>query len=209
MTLKLGKLLNRSYNLRVPFLDGFYNISIFYNKNSSFILFSIDPDFSSSNKNQSVKVNMFKNIESSKFCESFLNLHTFKNDNLDILNQFHEIKLEASSDIFFVFNESNILEKTKLTDREVFDTITVYGFTIVSYTNEFLYLLAERQNIRPEMGKKIVRTAGMQIATNNAIEMMNTFAKELKNHEELKESKENQDKCVDFQVHINTSKNKG
>ena len=38
--LVLGKSLNRNYNIRLPLLDG-YNIGIFYNTKSPFLLFSI------------------------------------------------------------------------------------------------------------------------------------------------------------------------
>jgi len=88
MSLVLGKSLNRNYNIRLPFLDGFYNIGLFYNTKSPFLLFSVEPDISFSELKHSVKVNMFKNVESSKFVETFLNLHNYKSYNLDIINQF-------------------------------------------------------------------------------------------------------------------------
>ena len=88
--LSLGKSFNRNYNLRIPFYGGFYNIGIFFNDNSTFLLFSVNSDFSESKHNlaDNIKVNMFKNIESSKFCETFLNLHNYQGVNLDIINQF-------------------------------------------------------------------------------------------------------------------------
>ena len=201
MSLTMGKLFDRNYNLRISFLDGFYNIGIFFNKKSPFMLFNVDPDFSNSSKNNiSTKVNMFKNLEASTFCESFLKLYTFKNNTLDIVNQFHKIKSEVSSDIIFAFNEATTLGKTELSDRELFDTITVYGFTIVSYVNEFLFILAERQNIKSDIGKKVVRTTGMQITTNNAIEMMNTHRNELIEHKNLKQNMQSDEKELNFNI---------
>ena len=81
MGLQLGKSFNRNYVLRIPFLDGFYDIGLFYNTKSSFLLFSVDSDFSQSMNKElkhNVKINMYKNIESSKFCETFLKLHNYK-----------------------------------------------------------------------------------------------------------------------------------
>ena len=76
--LTLGKSFNRCYNLRLPFLNGFYNIGVYFNNKSSFLLFSIDPDFQkSSGIEHSVKINMYKNLESSKFCETFFFLKNF------------------------------------------------------------------------------------------------------------------------------------
>ena len=65
MSLQLGKTFNRNYVIRLPFLDGFYDIGLFYNNKSSFLLFSVDSDFSKSKNKElsrSIKVNMFKNI---------------------------------------------------------------------------------------------------------------------------------------------------
>ena len=74
MSLTLGKSFDRCYNLRTPFVDGFYNIGIFFNTKSPFLLFSIDSDFSmTKDLKKNAKVSMFKNIESSIFCEVFLN----------------------------------------------------------------------------------------------------------------------------------------
>ena len=42
MALKLGKSFDRNYNIRIPFLTGFYDIGIFFNKKSTFLLFSVD-----------------------------------------------------------------------------------------------------------------------------------------------------------------------
>ena len=114
MSLQLGKSFNRNYKIRLPFLDGFYDVGLFYNNKSSFLLFSVDSDFTQSKSKdlkRSIKVAMFKNIESSKFCETFLNLHSYRNQSLDIINQFKEIKPEYTNDVNFLFNESELCQK--------------------------------------------------------------------------------------------------
>jgi hypothetical protein len=78
MSLKLGKSFNRSYSLRIPIMDGFYNIGIYFNKKSTFLLFKTDPDFKNSSFTHNIKVNTFKNLESSIFCETFIDLHNFR-----------------------------------------------------------------------------------------------------------------------------------
>ena len=45
MSLSLGKSFNRNYRMRIPFLDGFYDIGIYFDKKSTLLLFSIDPVF--------------------------------------------------------------------------------------------------------------------------------------------------------------------
>lgn len=180
MALILGKQLNRNYNIRIPFLDGFYNIGIFLDKRSTFLLFSVKPDFSSSEFKKNIKVNMFKNLESSKFCETFLDLHNYRKNTLDISNQFKHIKSEYAGDLSFVFNETITLAKVDLHDKSVYDLLNIYGFTINSYINEFIFILAERHNIVKRLGKKVVRTSGLQISTSPALTILDDYHLESK-----------------------------
>lgn len=180
MPLTLGKSFDRNYRLRVAFSDGFYDIGVFFDKKSTLLLFSIDPVFHESQFERNVKINMFKNLETSKFCETFLELHNYRKNTLDISNQFDRIKPEYYSDLSFVFNESLTLSKIESEGRTFFDQLNIYGFTINSHTNEFLFLLTERHNIVKRLGKKIVRTSGLQIATTPALDMLNDYHEESK-----------------------------
>ena len=178
MGLQLGKSFNRNYVLRVPFLDGFYDIGLFYNTKSSFLLFSVDSDFSQSKNKEiksNVKINMYKNIESSKFCETFLNLHNYKSQSLDILNQFKEIKNDYTLDVNFLFNESLIISKIVSGNSTFYDSLNLYYFTMSAYMNEFLFLIAERQNIISKLQKKVVRSSAIQIATSSSIDLIDEF----------------------------------
>jgi len=178
MSLKLGKSFNRSYTLRLPILDGFYNVGIYFDRKSTFLLFRVDPDFHSSTFEHNVMINMFKNLESSKFCETFIDLHNYRKTTLDISNQFEKIKDTYTHDISFILNESITLSKVKLNDKDVYDTLNIYGFTLNSYDEEFIFIITERHNILKRLGKKIVRTSGIQIATKPAIEMLDEYHQE-------------------------------
>jgi hypothetical protein len=173
MSLTLGKSFDRNYNLRIPFIDGYYDVGIFFNKKSTFLLFKVTPDFSTAvSTKYGVKVNMFKNLESSKFCETCLVLHNYRKTSLDIINQFHNIKPEFYQDVSFLLNESITLSKVDVEEKTFFDMLNIYAFTLNSYSNEFIFLLTERQNIISRLSKKIVRTSGIQIATSPAIELL-------------------------------------
>lgn len=180
MPLTLGKSFDRNYNLRVPFLNGFYNIGIFFSKKSTFLLFSVDQDFPKEAEKHGIKIKMFKNLESSRFCETFINLHNYRKETLDILNQFENIKPEFYQDISFIFNETLTLAKIKVDDKDLYDCLNIYGFTLNSYVNEFVFIITERQNIVPRLRKKIVRTSGIQIATTAAFNILEEFHEESK-----------------------------
>jgi hypothetical protein len=179
--LKLGRSFNRNYVIRLPFLDSFYDIGLFYNNKSSFLLFSVDPDFSQSKTKEishNIKVNMFKNIESSKFCETFLNLHNYRSKTLDIVNQFKEIKPEYSLDVNFLFNETITMSKIIVDNSTFYDNLNLFCFTLAPYSNEFLFLVAERQNIISKLQKKVVRSSAIQISTSSSLELIEEFYNE-------------------------------
>jgi len=180
MGLKLGKSFDRNYNLRLPFMNGYYDVGIFFNRKSTFLLFSVEPGLRGSDSDgQGVKVNMFKNLESSKFCETFLELHNYRKNTLDILNQFKSIKPEYFHEVSFILNETTTLGKVEIDDeRTLFDCLNIYGFTLNSYLNEFIFIITERQNIVKKLSRKIVRTSGIQIATGSAVKMLNEYHKE-------------------------------
>lgn len=178
MGLKLGKSFDRNYNLRLPFVDGYCNVGIFCNKKSTFLLFSVEPGLSVGGS-QGTKVNMFKNLESSKFCETFLDLHNYRKNTLDILNQFKAIKPENFHEVSFILNETLSFAKVEIDeDRTLFDCLNIYGFTLNSYINEFIFIITERQNIVKKLNRKIVRTSGFQIATGSALRMLNEYHEE-------------------------------
>lgn len=185
MSLHLGKSFDRCYNIRIPFLDGYYNIGVYFNKHSSFLLFKVDSDFQHNVNKHGVKINMFKNLESSKFCEAFIKLHNYKKSTLDIVNQFESINADFYNDIFLFLNENLNLMKIEIADKELFDTLTIYGFTLNLYSNEFIFIIAERQNIIKKLGRKIVRSSGLQIGTTSSINMINEYYKEVMDHKKI------------------------
>lgn len=191
MSLQLGRSFNRQYNIRLPFLDGFYNVELFYNNKSSFLLFGVESDFTQSKTKElkhSIKINMFKNIESSKFCETFLNLHNYRNQSLDIINQFKEIKPDYTLDVNFLFNETLIMSKVNVENSIFYDNLNLYCFTLSSHSSEFIFLIAERQNIITKLHKKIVRSSAIQIATSNSLDLIDEYSLEYKNSKMLNDS---------------------
>jgi hypothetical protein len=162
-------------------MSGFYNIGIFFSKRSTFLLFSVESDFRTGTVG--AKVNMFKNLEGSKFCETFIELHNYRKSTLDIQNQFQAIKAEFHQDISFVSNETITLAKVEVDDRVIFDSLNIYVLTMNAYVNEFIFLITERHNVVKKLRKKIVRTSGLQIATTPALNLLNDF------HEEFRQSK--------------------
>ena len=177
-SLELGKSFDRSYSLKTRFLDGAYDISIFFDKKSPLVLFKVEPNFyyNSSLLDHSIKISMYKNLEGSKFCETFLELNTYRNKNLDIKSQFQKIKDTHVENINVVLNETINLKKITLINKSIFDSLKLFGLVITIYSNEFFFLIAERQKISRSLNKKIVRSCGLQISTISALQVLDEFS---------------------------------
>jgi hypothetical protein len=173
MNLTLGNKFNRNYNLRIPFTSGYYNVGIFFDKRSAFVLFGMDRE--EGHDAISTNISMYKNLESSKFCETFIKLHNYRKNTLDIVNQFSGIEPQYTNDIVYNFNETMILSKINIDNRELFDQLTVYGLTMNLHSDDFIFIIAERQNINQKLRKKFVRTTGVQIATAASIKTLEEY----------------------------------
>jgi PHP family Zn ribbon phosphoesterase len=126
-------------------------------------------------------VKMFKNIEAAKFCDVFVNLHNFKKETLDIVNQYDCVKPDYTNEITMIMNETITLSKIKVQDRDVYDTMNLYGFTILPYIEEYFFMIAERHSIMKKLGKKVVRTIGLQISTPTTTKILEEYYDESKN----------------------------
>ena len=181
--LELGPKFDRSYSIRIPFLETYYKVSVFFNKRNAFCLFNVAesrPKFEKMTDEQkqqinNVKISMYKNLQSSLFCEVFLQLHSYRKSTLDIINQFNQIRNEYQSDISFIFNESLTLSRLEIHDRKLNDVLTIYGFTMTSYSQEYAFIIAERQYISKRFEKKIVRSTGCQIATTYTLDLLDEY----------------------------------
>ena len=199
MALKLGKSFNRNYTIQIPIMNGYYNMGIYFDKKSTFLLFKIEPDFENTTFEHNVKINMFKNLEASKFCETFIDLHNFRKNTLDIVNQFKKIKDNYTHNISFILNETITLSKIHLEDKNVYDTLNIYGLTMEGFNEEFIFIITERQNILKRLGKKIVRTSGIQIATTPSLDMLEDYHQEGKIYsQEKKQLYTNPNKIINF-----------
>lgn len=175
MSLSLGKLFNRCYCSRVPFLNGFYDIGVYFDTKSHFFLFDIKPIATMVN-NCGVNVRMFKNIEAAKFTQLFLDLHSYRSDNLDIKNQIKTIKENSCDAINMILIESIILGNHRISsDKTIKDTMNIYGYGFSNYPNEYLFMVAERCFICRQTNRKIVRTGALQIASTDSSDFIESI----------------------------------
>lgn len=175
MSLTLGKIFDRSYNVRVSINSSEKNIGVFFTRHNSFVLFDIPKDENAEQTGCIIRT--FKNLKESMFVSTFLDMHDFTAKNLDIRNQYNNIKQTYKNDIRNSINETVIMSKIKLNNDDIYDSLVLYGFTLSCYSEDFLFLIAERQFIHRRLERKIVTSTGLQIATPSGLEFLDELSK--------------------------------
>lgn len=173
--LTLGNKLNRSYSIYLPFMEDHCEISILFNKTNSFIGFNLDQTHYVQSRNGDIKSFLFPELTRSAFATTFLDLKDLRTKNLDIKQQFYNIKSEFKNRIHYETNETIKLTKVVTPKGDFDSTLYIYVFRFTDFGNNFLYTLVERQHIDIVLDKKIVRTAGIQLSSNEANEDLVTM----------------------------------
>lgn len=165
--LTFGSKLNRSYTLHLPFQNDYADISILFNKANTFIGVNTGKVIYEASRNHELHSHIYKNVNESVFASTFLDLKNFKSQNLDIINQFNNIQKKFKSKVQYVTNETIKLSKI-MTDNGKFESsLYIYVFGIMDYGRDFIFILAERQHIDAALGRKIVRSIGLQLCSNS------------------------------------------
>lgn len=169
--LTLGSKLNRLYSLYLPFMDSCCEISVLFNKSNSFIGFNLDQQNYIKSRNNEIKSFIFNDLSKSAFATSFLDIRDFRSKNLDIKQQFNNILPEFKDKIHYETNETVKLSKINAPGGAKLEScLYVYVFRLTDEGNNFLYCLVERQHIDVALDKKIVRTAAIQLSSNECNE---------------------------------------
>ena len=168
--LTFGNKLNRQYSLYLPFMNDSCEISILFNKLTSFIGFNLDQKNYLDSRNGLIKSTIFTDLSASAFATSFLDIRNFHSKNLDIKNQFNNVLPEYKERIHYETNETCKLAKVQTPKGQLESCLYIYIFRLTDFGNDFLYCLAERQHIDVALDRKVVRTAALQLSSNECYE---------------------------------------
>jgi len=160
--IRLGTKYNRSYDLYFEFKREHLILNVLFNRNNLYTAFNIDRQIYQEIKSSDSRIDIFFDVHKSLFCDTFMELRDMKSSTIDIKNQFYNILPEYRDLIQIESRES-----LKLSDSND-NTISIYTFRFKLYRTNFLYCLTERQHIDQINNKKVVRTAGFQLASKDS-----------------------------------------
>ena len=167
-----GNKLNRRYSVYFPFMNTYGLFDVYFHRNNSYLAINVDYKFVDYLKDNRCWFYIFRDLPQSPFAKTFLDIRDVQSKRMDIQNQFFDIKEEHKGNIQYLNNETIKISKIEIGDKIFESFLYVYTFTIDNQENEFIYTVVERQHIDIPLQKKIVRTCGVQISTNEKLEEM-------------------------------------
>jgi hypothetical protein len=176
--LTFGSKFNRSYGIHVPFRGTYVSVTVFFNKTNTYIGFVTGNKIGGMCREQEVKTQIYKDLNQSSFATTFLDIQNRKTPNLDIKNQFYNVREKHRDKIQYVGNETIKLAKVEGPNNKTFESclyLYILGFS--DHEGEFLYFLAERQHIDVSINKKLVRTSALQVSSKDCLEDMRQMVK--------------------------------
>jgi len=168
-----GNKVNRCYSLYLPFMGTHVTANAFFHKGNTFLGFTIDHGTMSMVKDGRLTSKVYRDLKQSSFANTFLDIRDYSSPTLDIRCQFSNIRKQYKDRIQYVTNETIKLSKypNPHNPNKFFEScLYIYVFSFLDYQDDFLYFLAERQHIDQSLGRKLVRTCGLQIATKQCAE---------------------------------------
>jgi len=147
--------------------------AIKYDKKSSALQFQLD---SNSNliKDRIVKVQMFRNLDTCEFCKLFFDMETISNESCDYRGKFRGVKPLYARHLIQFLKEKydfHVNEKGKPSQNYML----VLGWKLQDSDNELLYYFVQRKCYNDATRINIVRTAGLQLATERGLDLLDRY----------------------------------
>ena len=165
----LSSSFQRKYSIKLKFRNNsFINVTCLFNKNNTNLRFFI-PD-AKELMEHGFFFKYHKNILSSPFFSKELKINSIVGDKFNIINQFDGIR--DNNNVRLITNETIVLGvvKPEGRDTEFKQTFTVYIFRDMKLTdNACYYIFLERQHNDLELGKKFVRSVGLELYDTNKL----------------------------------------
>ena len=202
-----GPKVNRSYSLHLPFAGEYSTVDVFFSKSNTYIGFVTDQLTHTMKRNGEISSTVYRDLSQSGFASTFLDIKSFKSNNLDVRCQFNNILPEYKDKIQYVANETIKISKVSTENGSYDSCIYIYVFGLSDYNDDFLYVIAERQHIDVVLNKKLVRTCGLQLSTKECLSDVNKMISHYSGKDEqIEEHKANTRKTIEDILNVDIIK---
>lgn len=153
--------------------------TILFNKQSSALQFSVETH-SDSIRNGNILASMYRNLDSCKFCQLFFQLQSIKDDRYDYRFKFAGINRIFERDAFRFSKEKLDLQ---LPDQKKTSNnyLLVLGWKLYDLGDDLIFYFVQRRCYNNITHLNILRTMGLQFATERAISALDKYEERYSN----------------------------
>jgi len=170
--------------------------TILFNKQSSALQFSINTNFEGFK--DKTYVTMYRNLDDCKFCQTFFQLQSVKDERYDYRFKFSGVNRLFERDIFRFSKEKLDLQLPESHNKSTNNYLLVLGWKLYDIEDDLIFFFVQRRCYNNISRMNILRTMGLQFATDRGIETLERYNEKLS-------TSIHKVKAVDFLKDINFS----
>lgn len=173
VSLELQPSLNRSLTYTVFPLGKPFYFSVVYHKQTPALQFQLDSN-NSVIKDKSVMIKMFRNLETSDFANTFLDLYSELNDDNDYRCKFKGLK-ENNGQYLIEFMREKYDFHVSEGPKSVNNYLMILGYKIHGIEDDLNFFFVQRKSRNNITRVNTIRTAGLQIYTQKGLDVLDSY----------------------------------
>jgi hypothetical protein len=150
------------------------NVVVYYHKKTAGLQFDVDtrPLYI---RNKGIKVNLYRNMNKSKFVEMFVNTASIKEPGSDVHCKYEGLK-DIHTGLVYNFTKEKLDLNAGKSKSSPNNYVLVLGFKIVNLDNDYNFFFVQRRCYSNDQKNCIIRTAGIQIASPDGFEAFSNMS---------------------------------
>ena len=153
--------------------------TILFNKQSSALQFSINTNLDTFKER--VSINMYRNLDDCKFCQTFFQLQSIKDERYDYRFKFAGMNRMFERDIFRFSKEKLDLQLPDSHNKTTNNYLLVLGWKLYDIEDDLIFFFVQRRCYNNISRMNILRTMGLQFATDRGVETLDRYSEKLSN----------------------------
>jgi hypothetical protein len=148
--------------------------AILHHKMTSAIQFCVNTN-TNPLKNQEVNFAVFRDLNNSTFCRTFLSYENLNNTTHDYQNKFLGVRRSYEKYVIPFFREKVELH-IQDSNKPSLNYMIVFGWKLQDINDDLMFYLVQRKCFNNITKKHIIRTAGLQFATKSGLDVLSAYA---------------------------------
>lgn len=177
LKIKLLQTLNRGIIYTAFPIGQAVPFTILFNKQSSALQFSINTNFET--EKEKVYVTMYRNLDDCKFCQTFFQLQSIKDERYDYRFKFSGINRLFERDVFRFSKEKLDLQLPDPHTKSTNNYLLVLGWKLYDIEDDLIFFFVQRRCYNNISRMNILRTMGLQFATDRGMETLDKYNERL------------------------------